>query len=170
MGRPAAVVRMTYAEYLAAEAAADVRHEYLAGDVWAMAGGTIEHGGLAVALARAGHRTTLVVADESSQIADLFGMPATDGLTEVLRGRLEMRKAIQSVPDLPDLALVAAGHGLDSEIDELIARRATGREVRTAAAARGFRTLADDAISRVLMGQTSLEEISRVVDLTDRVI
>ena len=59
---------------------------------------------------------------------------------------------------------------LDSEIDELIARRATGREIRTAASARGFRTLADDAISRVLMGQTSLEEISRVVDLTDRVI
>lgn len=74
---------------------------------------------VAVALARAGHRTTLVVADESSQIADLFGMPATDGLTEVLRGRLEMRKAIQAVPDLPDLALVAAGHGLDSEIDDL---------------------------------------------------
>jgi hypothetical protein len=40
---------MSYAEYLAAEAVADVRHEYLAGDVWAMAGGTIEHGGLAVA-------------------------------------------------------------------------------------------------------------------------
>lgn len=52
MGRPAAVVRMTYAEYLAAEAVVDVRHEYLAGDVWAMAGGTIEHGGLAVAVAR----------------------------------------------------------------------------------------------------------------------
>jgi type II secretory ATPase GspE/PulE/Tfp pilus assembly ATPase PilB-like protein len=59
---------------------------------------------------------------------------------------------------------------LDAEIDEQIARRATGREIRTAAAAKGFRTLADDAISRVLSGQTSLEEISRVVDLTDRVI
>jgi type II secretory ATPase GspE/PulE/Tfp pilus assembly ATPase PilB-like protein len=59
---------------------------------------------------------------------------------------------------------------LDAEIDELIARRATGREIRTHAAAKGFRTLADDAISRVMMGQTSLEEISRVVDLTDRVI
>jgi general secretion pathway protein E/type IV pilus assembly protein PilB len=59
---------------------------------------------------------------------------------------------------------------LDSEIDELIARRATGREIRTAAAAKGFRTLADDAVSRVLLGQSSLEEISRVVDLTDRVI
>jgi type II secretory ATPase GspE/PulE/Tfp pilus assembly ATPase PilB-like protein len=59
---------------------------------------------------------------------------------------------------------------LDAEIDELIARRATGREIRAQAAAKGFRTLADDAISRALMGQTSLEEISRVVDLTDRVI
>jgi len=59
---------------------------------------------------------------------------------------------------------------LDAEIDEQIARRATGREIRNGASAKGFRTLADDAISRVLVGQTSLEEISRVVDLTDRVI
>jgi type II secretory ATPase GspE/PulE/Tfp pilus assembly ATPase PilB-like protein len=59
---------------------------------------------------------------------------------------------------------------LDAETDELIARRATGRELRSAAAAKGFRSLAEDAISRVLLGQTSLEEISRVVDLTDRVI
>ena len=58
---------------------------------------------------------------------------------------------------------------LDPEIDELIARRATGREIRLAAGAKGFRTLAEDAIARVLLGQTSLEEISRVVDLTDRV-
>ncbi|MGZ5650982.1 MAG: GspE/PulE family protein, partial [Usitatibacter sp.] len=59
---------------------------------------------------------------------------------------------------------------LDAEIDEQIARRATGREIRSAAAAKGFRSLADDATARVLLGQTSLEEISRVVDLTDRVI
>ena len=60
---------------------------------------------------------------------------------------------------------------LDAEIDERIAARHGAREIRQhAAAAKGFRTLADDAISRVLLGQTSLEEISRVVDLTDRVI
>jgi type II secretory ATPase GspE/PulE/Tfp pilus assembly ATPase PilB-like protein len=59
---------------------------------------------------------------------------------------------------------------LDAEIDELIASRATGREIRSFAASHGFRTLAEDAISRVLAGQTSLEEISRVVDLTDRVL
>ncbi len=74
---------------------------------------------LAVALARAGHSTTLLVADESSQVSDLFGMPATDGLTEVLRGRLPVDRAVHRVPDLPGLSLLAAGHGLDSEIDDL---------------------------------------------------
>ncbi|MBL8514951.1 MAG: Flp pilus assembly complex ATPase component TadA [Betaproteobacteria bacterium] len=58
---------------------------------------------------------------------------------------------------------------MDGEIDELIARRATGREIREAARRTGFRTLAEDAVARVLDGQTSLDEISRVVDLTDRV-
>ena len=37
---------MTYAEYLAAEAASEQRHEFIAGEVIAMAGGTIEHGRL----------------------------------------------------------------------------------------------------------------------------
>jgi type IV pilus assembly protein PilB len=58
---------------------------------------------------------------------------------------------------------------MDADIDELIARRATGREIKDAARKRGFRTLAEDAISRVLNGETDLDEISRVVDLTDRV-
>ena len=58
---------------------------------------------------------------------------------------------------------------MNGEIDELIARRATGREIREAARRTGFRTLAEDAVSRVLAGQTSLDEISRIVDLTDRV-
>ena len=59
---------------------------------------------------------------------------------------------------------------IDQEIDELIARRATGRELKMAARRTGFRSLAEDAVTRVLAGQTSLEDISRVVDLTDRVI
>jgi Uma2 family endonuclease len=41
---------MTYAEYLAAEATSDVRHEYLNGEVWEMAGGTLEHSALAAAV------------------------------------------------------------------------------------------------------------------------
>ncbi|MFA9441569.1 GspE/PulE family protein [Uliginosibacterium sp. sgz301328] len=57
---------------------------------------------------------------------------------------------------------------VDADIDELIARRATYREIRNAARAKGFRTLAEDGVRRVLDGQTSLDELARVVDLTDR--
>lgn len=42
---------MTYAEYLAAERVSAEKHEYLRGEVFAMAGGTIEHGRLAAAVA-----------------------------------------------------------------------------------------------------------------------
>ena len=57
----------------------------------------------------------------------------------------------------------------DAGIDELVSRRATTREISKAAGARGFRSLADDGIRRVLEGLTSLEEVSRVVDLTGRI-
>src|SRR3989454_9772776 len=57
---------------------------------------------------------------------------------------------------------------MDAELDELIARRATGRELQKTAGAKGFRTLADDGIRRVLDGSTALDELMRVVDLTDR--
>jgi Uma2 family endonuclease len=43
---------MTQAEYIATEATAEVRHEYLRGEVFAMAGGSLEHAALASALAR----------------------------------------------------------------------------------------------------------------------
>jgi general secretion pathway protein E/type IV pilus assembly protein PilB len=57
---------------------------------------------------------------------------------------------------------------IDSVIDELIARRATAREILGAARAAGFLTLADDGLRAVHAGATSLEELMRVVDLTDR--
>ncbi len=53
-------------------------------------------------------------------------------------------------------------------LDELVARRASSRELKNAAAAGGFHTLVDDGVRRVLEGITTLEEVSRVVDLTDR--
>ncbi|HSD39120.1 MAG TPA: ATPase, T2SS/T4P/T4SS family [Rhodocyclaceae bacterium] len=59
---------------------------------------------------------------------------------------------------------------LDADIDELIARRATMRELRNAARAKGFRTLAEDGVRRVLDGTTSLDELARVVDLTERMV
>jgi type II secretory ATPase GspE/PulE/Tfp pilus assembly ATPase PilB-like protein len=57
---------------------------------------------------------------------------------------------------------------IDPAIDELVARRATAREIVTAARAAGFRTLADDGVRLARSGVTSLDEVMRVVDLTDR--
>jgi type II secretory ATPase GspE/PulE/Tfp pilus assembly ATPase PilB-like protein len=57
---------------------------------------------------------------------------------------------------------------MDGDLDELVARRATGRELHRAAVDRGFRTLADDGIRRILDGSTAVDELMRVVDLTDR--
>ena len=47
-GQP--IAHMSYSEYLAEEAKGDGRHEFLDGDVFAMAGGTPEHAALAVAV------------------------------------------------------------------------------------------------------------------------
>lgn len=44
---------MAYAEYLEIEAGSDVKHEYLRGEAWAMAGGTPEHGRVAIRVAAA---------------------------------------------------------------------------------------------------------------------
>jgi len=57
---------------------------------------------------------------------------------------------------------------IDSAIDELVARRATAREILNAARANGLRTLADDGVRLVRAGVTSIDEVMRVVDLTDR--
>jgi len=45
--------RYTFAEYLALEASSTVRHEFLAGEIYAMAGGTPQHAALAVSVSAA---------------------------------------------------------------------------------------------------------------------
>ena len=57
---------------------------------------------------------------------------------------------------------------IDSEMDSLIARRAHLDELRKMALDKGFTTLADDGVRRILEGYTSTEEVMRVIDLTDR--
>ena len=57
---------------------------------------------------------------------------------------------------------------MEGEIDEMVANRATAREILKGAVARGFKTLADDGIRRVLDGSTAIDELMRVVDLTER--
>ncbi len=47
MAEPARKLTITFAEYLEQEKASLTKHEFLAGEVFAMAGGTLEHGRLA---------------------------------------------------------------------------------------------------------------------------
>ena len=53
----------------------------------------------------------------------------------------------------------------DPDMDELIARRGTSRELHGMAVAKGFRPLAEAGKSSVIQGKTSLAEVARVVDL-----
>jgi general secretion pathway protein E/type IV pilus assembly protein PilB len=57
---------------------------------------------------------------------------------------------------------------MDADLDEMVAHRASAREIHKAAIGKGFHTLADDGVRRVLDGTTSVDELMRVVDLTDR--
>lgn len=58
---------------------------------------------------------------------------------------------------------------IDHEMDALIARRAHMDELRALASRKGFVTLAEDGIRRIMEGYTSLSEVMRVIDLTSRV-
>ena len=58
---------------------------------------------------------------------------------------------------------------MDSDLDELVARHATARELRAAAITNGFRPLADEGIARVLDGTTNLAEVGRAIDLTGKI-
>lgn len=57
---------------------------------------------------------------------------------------------------------------IDAELDNLIARGATPLEIEKQALASGFRTLADEGITKIIDGSTTLDELSRIVDLTHR--
>ncbi len=58
---------------------------------------------------------------------------------------------------------------IDGDMDSLIARRAHFDELRKMALEKGFSTLADDGVRRILEGYTSMEEVVRVIDLTARI-
>jgi len=57
---------------------------------------------------------------------------------------------------------------MDSDVDAVIATGAATRDIEKIAREKGFKLLADDGIRKVLQGTTSLEEVSRVIDLTSR--
>lgn len=56
----------------------------------------------------------------------------------------------------------------DARLDDLIAQRAPSSQLLQHARQHGFRSLAEDGLARVRQGLTTLEELGRVVDLSDR--
>lgn len=57
---------------------------------------------------------------------------------------------------------------VDKNVDELIAKSATRAEILDYLRTKGFATMAEDGIQKVLAGVTDLDELIRTVDLTDR--
>ena len=57
---------------------------------------------------------------------------------------------------------------VDAELDEMIAENITLGKIKKHLKNNGFQALADDAARRVIEGTTTLDEVSRVIDLTDR--
>lgn len=57
---------------------------------------------------------------------------------------------------------------MDTDLDELVVKKVSQRELLEAAKQKGYSTLADDGIAQILKGRTTLDELSRVVDFTSR--
>jgi type II secretory ATPase GspE/PulE/Tfp pilus assembly ATPase PilB-like protein len=55
---------------------------------------------------------------------------------------------------------------MDEDMDELVARRSTAKDLRGAALEKGFQPLAEAGMRRVVEGITTLAELARAVDLT----
>jgi Uma2 family endonuclease len=92
----------TYADYLAHEEASNVKHEYLDGEIYAMAGGSPEHASLAVAIA-------------SSLRAQLDGKAC-----RVFSSDLRVRVAETGLTTYPDVSVVCGPLQRDPESAETI--------------------------------------------------
>ena len=57
---------------------------------------------------------------------------------------------------------------MNTDLDDLLAHGATTKEIRDAAYEQGFFTLADDGVRNIINGITSIKEVGRVADLTER--
>lgn len=88
--------------------------------------------------------------DTETKIFEAVGCPKCHGLG--YKGRTSILEILQTSDNLK----------------KLISENASAHALKHAATDEGFKTLADDACRRVLDGTTSLDEITRVVDLTDR--
>jgi Uma2 family endonuclease len=95
LARP--IARMSYAEYLAFEASSQTKHEYVNGEVYDMAGGTIEHGALAVAISTA------------------LSNALRDRPCRVLSSDVRVRVKATGISTYPDVSVICARAEVDSD-------------------------------------------------------
>ncbi len=62
---------------------------------------------------------------------------------------------------------IVEGIVMNKELEDLLKERPTEREVKEIAKKQGILSLKEDGIIKVIMGQTSFEELNRVIDLFD---
>ncbi len=93
-------LKLSYAEYVARENASETRHEFLDGDVFAMAGGTPEH--------------SAIIAAVTMALGSLRGGPCRAFVTE-LRTRIRADEHGPDVGTYPDIAIVCGPVLRDSE-------------------------------------------------------
>lgn len=89
--------RYTYADYLALEAASNVKHEFLGGEIYGMAGGTPEHAALSAAVSGA-------------LLAQIRGGPC-----RVFSSDLRVRVLATGLATYPDVTVVCGQAELDPE-------------------------------------------------------
>lgn len=87
----------TFAEYLELEEVARVRHEYYAGEIYAMAGGTPEHAAICAAVTR------------------LLGNPLSGGACRVYSSDLRVRVLATGLATYPDVTVICGASERDPE-------------------------------------------------------
>jgi type II secretory ATPase GspE/PulE/Tfp pilus assembly ATPase PilB-like protein len=95
----------------------------------------------------------------------LLGLKATDRQQTIYRAKT--CKACDGMGYRGRMSLVEILL-FDSEMDEILARRGSQSELLRIALSKGFKTLLEVGTERVLDGSSSLEEITRIVDLSTR--
>ena len=90
-------IRFTFAEYLAFEASSNVKHEYLDGQIYAMAGGTPDHAALAAA------------------VIGLLFPQLRRGPCRVLDADLRVRVQTTGLATYPDVTVVCGPRELDPD-------------------------------------------------------
>jgi Uma2 family endonuclease len=97
MTEPARTLTYTFAEYLALEAKGETKHEYINGEIFAMAGGTPDHAALAAAVIR------------------LLGTALLDRPCRVYTSDLRIRVLATGLATYPDVSVVCRPFEPDPE-------------------------------------------------------